>query len=190
MSNSQQSSGVWVGFVGLGFIGLLIYFFIINVIDKLNDINPDLAKSLVSAGTPIVIALVSVMFAKLWEQHLQKQQDIRAKKIPFYEGQIKFMLKMILSEKYGEKIPEQSDIERKFLDFTQELIVWGSPEVIQAWSDFKAYDWKNSNPKDSLLRLEEFMLVIRKDLGNNNSILKKGDLVKLFINDFHELGME
>ncbi|XGV86390.1 MAG: hypothetical protein ACAF42_12565 [Limnothrix sp. BL-A-16] len=187
MSNSQQSSGIWVG---LAVIVWLASFFVISVIDKLNAINPDLSKSLVSAGTPIVIALISVMIAKLWEQRLQKQQEIRMKKMPVYEKQIKDILKIILAEKYGDTIPEQSAIEKGFLDFTQELIVWGSPEVIQAWSSFKTYDWSSSSPKDSLLRLEEFMLVIRKDLGNNNSILKKGDLVKLFINDFHELDME
>ncbi|WP_437619822.1 hypothetical protein [Sorangium sp. So ce1151] len=51
-------------------------------------------------------------------------------------------------------------------------------------SEFRLHDWVNGTHADGFLKFEKFVKAIRADLGNSNSELKHGDLIKLFVNDF------
>ncbi len=77
-----------------------------------------------------------------------------------------------------------ADRKKSFQSFTQKLLIWGGPEVIQAWSAFRLHDWSQGKKEDGMIKLETFIRAIRTELGNSNSTFAAGDLVRLFINDF------
>ena len=71
-----------------------------------------------------------------------------------------------------------------FVSFTRDLIVWGNPSVIKAYERFRR---GSSSEVGVLLLLDDILREIRKDLGNSNWGIKRGDLVKLFLFDPEKL---
>ncbi|MBD2665728.1 hypothetical protein [Richelia sinica] len=185
MNHSQQKPvSLFVSLVTVILLGMGLYWFISALIDKLNSIDSDLGKAIITGGVTVSIAVLTLVIGKLWEQQVKIQQDIREKKIPVYEKQIEIFFSLIFAEKNGDDKPTQEELRKAFQLFTEKLIIWGSPEVIQAWSEFKLYDWQNSDSLEGFLKVEALLRAIRKDLGNSNSKLALGDISKLFINDF------
>lgn len=185
MDDKQQSVNMFVSLLVVGLLGLGVYWLITAIIDKLNSVDSDLGKALVTGGVTVSVAVVSLVIGKLWEQQVKIQQDIREKKIPVYEKQIEIFFSIMFAEKYGGKKPTEDELGKAFQDFTEKLIIWGSAEVIQAWLAFRLHDWQNSNTVEGFLKVEILLKAIRKDLGNSNSNLAVGDITKLFVNDFN-----
>jgi len=76
--------------------------------------------------------------------------------------------------------------------FTEEILVWGSDEVVKTWVEFRYANWEEGSDgrasHENLFRLEELFLALRKDLGLKNKKLDKGDLLRLFVNDLQATG--
>ncbi|MDZ7616964.1 MAG: hypothetical protein U1E05_08170 [Patescibacteria group bacterium] len=172
--------------VALGVVALLglgVYFFIAAVIDKLNALNSDLGKAIVAGAVTVAAAIITLVVGKVWEQRVKIQQEVREKKVPVYEKQIETFFAVMFAQKTGAKAASPEELQKAFLAFTEKLIIWGSPEVIKAWSAFRLHDWQNTTPQAGFLKLEAFIRAIRADLGGSNSGLPDGELMRLFIND-------
>jgi hypothetical protein len=185
MNDKQQPVNIFVSLLIVGLLGLGLYWLITSLIDKLNSVDSDLGKALVTGGVTVSVAVVSLVIGKLWEQQVKIKQDIREKKIPVYEKQIETFFSIIFAEKNGQRKLTEDEIGKAFQEFTEKLIIWGSEEVIQAWLAFRFCDWQNNDSIEGVLKIETLLQAIRKDLGNSNSKLKVGDITKLFVNDFN-----
>ncbi len=185
MSAKQQNPvEIFISLLVVFLLGIGLYLLITAFIDKLNSVGSDLSKAIITGGVTVSVAVFSLVIGKLWEQQVQIQQNLREKKIPVYEKQIEIFFSAMFAEKYGDKKLTKEEIAKAFNKFTEKLIIWGSAEVIKAWSDFRLHNWENGKPAEGFLKVEYLMKAIRKDLGNSNSNLSDGDIVKLFINDF------
>ena len=77
----------------------------------------------------------------------------------------------------------------KFMaEVTQELVIWGSDEMIDAFYKFRMKSIDSANgakqePNEILFTVESLLLAIRKDLGHKNKNMPKGKLLGLFVND-------
>ncbi len=84
----------------------------------------------------------------------------------------------------GELPPE---LRKRFLRLNRGLIIWASPNVIKAWQRFKRASEAGANV---LFAADDVYQAIRKDLGNSNLGLSRGDLIKLQLKDPDELKAE
>ena len=165
--------------------GFGLYWFVAALIDKLASVQGDLSKTLVASSATIIIAVITLVVGKVWEQKLKTREDIRAKKIPVYEKQIETFFSVFMSEKISGKKISERELMKAFTAFSEKLIVWGSSEVIQAWVNFRTIKHEGAQ---GLKMMEELFLAIRKDLGNDSSQLKNHELLRLFVNDLDENG--
>ncbi|MDU2353332.1 MAG: hypothetical protein E7D92_01810, partial [Anaerococcus sp.] len=61
---------------------------------------------------------------------------------------------------------------------------WGSDEVVRKWIEIRTSSLNSdSNSINNLFVLEDIIFLIRKDLGQKNKGLKRGDILSFFIND-------
>lgn len=169
--------------VGLGYG---FYWLLARILDHLSNITSDSGKAMVAAGTTIFGSVVTLVFGKAWEQRVKIQEEVRQRKLPVYEEQIKLLFSMMFSSREGSSPLTPQEIIRTHRAFTEKIIVWGGPGVIKAWTDFRLYNWTGDNPIGGFAKLEGLMKAIRTELGNSNMTLQEGDLLKLFINDFDE----
>lgn len=187
--NSKPQYSLVIALAVVGLLGLGVYYFLVAVIDKLNAVNSDLGKAVVAGAVAVAAAIVTQVVGKVWEQRVKIQQEVREKKVPVYEKQIETFFAVMFAQKAGGTPPSQEDLQKAFMAFTEKLIIWGGPGVIRAWSAFRHHDWGNTAPAEGMLRLEEFLREIRTDLGNSNTGLPQGELMRLFINDLPPGGL-
>lgn len=111
-----------------------IYLFGLGYSQILRDTSDDVSKTLVTAFFSLLGSVAVVVVGKLVEQKIKVESEIRERKRPVYEEFLKTLFEAGFSGNNGAFTGEQ----RKVLDnFSHKLILWGSPEMIQAWGDWR-----------------------------------------------------
>jgi hypothetical protein len=91
----------------------------------------------------------------------------------------------ILKESPGE---EQTSEFFKYL--TTKMLLYGPAPIIKEWIEFRLRGMSTAgdptNPT-SLLNYEKLLLLVRMDLGHDDSDMKMGDLLRVYVNDFDEM---
>jgi hypothetical protein len=182
------------------FLGLLVIAISFGVATVFLD--SDVATAIVTAGTTIFVSVFSAIWARNAEKTQAIEQQIREKKTPIYEEFIAIAFDILWAGKRDKqpdntKIVQQrqrkgssnreenSDPVDRLQKLTPQLIVWGTDEVIASWVRFRqvSANVKKEDPMEVMYAFEEFISAIRQDLGHKNDLLKKGDLLRIFIND-------
>lgn len=104
-----------------------------------------------------------------------------------YQKLIEMVYRMTAKAK-DDSAYTQDELMKDFNEFSQALTLWGSPKAIKLWTSWRLANTEGKpkpNPQDLLFAMEEVMLQLRRDMGLKRG-LKKGDLLKLFINDVDE----
>ncbi len=177
--------------LGLFLIALLVscvYLLVAKLWTIFSSVDPRLGVGLIVACTTVIVSVVSVLISKHLETKATIQAHLREKKTPTYEKIIKFMFRLVFSEKLGRKKPSDKEMMEFMAEITQELVVWGSDEMLYAFHEFRTASIENAdndsaNVHDILLAVEDFLLAIRKDLGHDNKKISRGKILGLFIND-------
>jgi hypothetical protein len=148
-------------------IGALIYGIVLD---------PAVAGPIAGA----VGVLVAAILQRRWEKRQELERSRREQMSPIYER-----LVGILKESPGEE--ETSEF---FRDLTTKMLLYGPAPIIKEWIEFRlrgmATAGDPTNPT-SLLNYEKLLLLVRKDLGHDDSELKLGDLLRIYVNDFDEM---
>jgi hypothetical protein len=166
-------------------MGYGVYLGASKLLAQLAAVTSDLGKAIVAAGATITIATVTVVFGKIWEQRVKLQDDVRQRKLPIYQAHIEFMFKTIYASMDKQEADELDPaVVAEFRRFTSQVLVWGGPEVIKTWTVFRLHTWDGTSTRQGFLKFEAFVKALRVELGNRNTSLTDGDLIKLFINDF------
>ena len=167
-------------------LGWGVYLFVAALLDKLSSVQSELAKAIIAASATVLAAVIALVAGKIWEQRLKIRDEIRAKKIPIYEKHIATFFRIFFAPKITGKQPDQKELVAAFAAFSEQMITWGSSDVIKAWNEFRSLDHAATPPKEQIDRLEGIFMAIRKDVGNDVRSLQKGDLLRLFLNDDHK----
>ncbi len=113
---------------------------------------------------------------------------LREKKIPTYEKIINFIFSLTFADKLEKERPTENEMIKFMAEITQELVIWGSDEMLNAFYKFRMTSIENtggdsSNPFGVLIMVEDLLLAIRKDLGHKNKNVSRGKILGLFVND-------
>jgi hypothetical protein len=169
--------------ISLGYVAYLIIAYLIGLISVID--KQVAASIIVASGT--VLAAVG---AALYVQRRTKEREIfeahRPQKIEVYKQFMEAISDVLRKSKDGQMdSPEYTkSLEEFFINFTRDLIVWGSPSVIRSYENFRL---GSSSSPNVLLLVDDVLREIRGDLGNSNVGIKRGDLIKLFLKDPNEI---
>lgn len=183
------------GLVLLMGIGILIAMGINVALDWLNGICDDvihfLSKVVTKLDAVVIVALItgtvsivgviiSSVVAKIIDYRKSRQEYLAQKREQPY-GQFVDMVYKIQenSKKPGSYTNDQmiSDLSK----FSREITLWGSPNVVKKWVQFRENGTNPDAGVDNLFILEEIMNEMRKDMGLKK--MPKGNLLAFFIND-------
>lgn len=184
--------------VGIFALGKTINIF--GYIDQLyesGDLPLPLLLSVVTALATVTTAIVTTLIAKNNDLRLQVRAEQKDSKVLIYEELTQFFFKIIFSSKVKNKEveTEQKDQEGEIVEFlvnyTPKIIMWGSDEVLREFYLFRSKSVSaGSDPKkvtEIIIKFEELLFSIRKDLGHKNRNLRKGNILGLFVNDYEKL---
>lgn len=170
-------------------LAALVVWLLVAVVQALRGLPQATSSAMITASATLLVALTTVLVTRYFERRGVRERGQQEKRIPVYEEFVTGMLDLIGATRPPDKRtePTAETIYPVFARFTERLIVWGSDDVIREWVDLRGAFMTANSDKDNvanLYRLENLFLVIRKDLGLSNNKLQKGDLLRLWINDF------
>jgi len=138
--------------------------------------------------TAIITALVAIYGYHKTQSELKKR-DIneahRKHKIDTYKQIMTFYSEILLNTTQNKSKLMPKNVESRIIQFTTDLINWGSADTILAFSKMKNLQEHNKNK--ILLYLDDLLFAIREDLDLSNKNLNKGDLVKLYLSNPEEM---
>jgi len=148
-----------------------------------------LAAAIVAAAGTLLASVAAVVYS---QQRLRKREiaeSHRAKKAELYSKFIKEMIELLMKYKGSEpdvrSIAEDAKLQSFFMEFTSDLMLWGSRGVINKYSAFRSHGQPSAG--NVLLLADDLLRAMRKDLGHSNLFLGRGELIKLLLSDPEKL---
>jgi hypothetical protein len=165
----MERIGTFVGWiVALAIIALGSWAFIKGV-----DKDPAVVGTVFTALAGIIV----VVYQRSREKNQELERSHRDQMAPIYD-QLVEMAKDI--DEFVKR--PQREQEAFFKELSTKLLLHGPPSVIRTWLGW--LQLLGVTPLSVPLRAQEkLLLAIREDLGLNNSGLKPGDLIKLYLNE-------
>ncbi len=131
-----------------------------------------------------LIGLFGMLLVTLIVHYLTKKREINARhfadKRDGYMHLIDLIFELLFSIKAGRRLSEKT-MQEKIIKFKKSLLVWGGPEIIEAWNHYELKADENLSSEGHILELENVLRAVRKDLGHNDSTLEFGSLSALFL---------
>ena len=134
---NQDKKQMALGFTLLGALLYGGYLLIAKLWTIFSTVDPKLAVGVVAASTTVIVSLVSVLISKHLDRKAQILAHLREKKIPTYEKIINFIFSLTFAEKLGKKQPTEKEMMKFMAEVAQELVIWGSDEMIDAFYKFR-----------------------------------------------------
>lgn len=171
-----------VYFIGVFLKENLPIFFTI-IIDYLRTMTSSLDAVILVALITSTITLLNSFYSRYSDNKNKRKEYLNTKREGPYSDFIELINKVTQQGKSGFNYSDE-DMLKDVSSFNSKLILWGSPNVVKKWNDFRKQSSENSvegNTKDTLILIEDVMNEMRKDLGVKK--VKKGNILSIFIND-------
>jgi hypothetical protein len=152
----------------VGIVALAIWAFIKGV-----EKDPAVVGTVITAVAGVGI----VVYQRRREKLQELERSHRLQMGPLYTQLVEMMKDW---EEFAQK-PE-SEQQAFFKDLSTKLILFGATPVLKAWVSWQV-EASRAAPPQGLVALEKVLLAIREDLGHDNSGLKQGDVLRLFVNE-------
>ena len=131
-----------------------------------------------------LIGMLGMLSVALVVHYQTKKREIDARhfanKRAGYMILIDLIFELLFSIKEGKSLSEKA-MQKKMIKFKKSLLVWGGPEIIEAWNQYELTVAANLPSVNLILELENVLRAVRKDLGHNDSTLEFGSLSALFL---------
>lgn len=165
-------------------LGLLIRFAAAGIVSLCNAMG-SLDVAIVVALITGTISIMTVVIGGIASNNQRKEYYLRQHRGTPYQKLVEMVYKMMAKGKNPESYSEE-ELFNDFSEFSQALTLWGSPKAIQQWNEWrKANTGGKPDPKELLFAMERIMMQLRAGMGQKGG-LKKGDLLRLFINDLDD----
>jgi hypothetical protein len=144
----------------------------------------EIAASLIATLGSVLAASLAYIVG----QERSKSRDIaeahRPRKVELYDPFLTYMLDFMQKSAKGgspANLNDNPELLKVFTTFTKDLMLWGSPDVIQAWSRFR--DDGGGSGVGAVAKFDDLIRAIRRDLGHNSWLLPRGSFVRLVISN-------
>ena len=144
--------------------------------------------ALIHAGPAVqsgILAIIGTFTAGILANNSAKKREIEARhfneKREGYTAFVSTIIETLLAEKLGRNPPSTRQLLEKVIQYKKMLLIWGDADVIKMWNKFEIMGIDNTDNNATLMVWDELLREMRKDLGKDNSQLRKGELVSLIL---------
>jgi hypothetical protein len=150
-----------------------------------------LDKSILGPLLAALVGLTGILVTQWSSKSREIAESHRASKVKVYELFFDIIEMFLYEADRDEKVMVDGELspaaKRLFAQFSRELLIWGSPGVIEAWLSYRRITSRSPETSEIMVSVDKMLKEIRKDLGNRNFGLKQGDLVRIYLKDPSEL---
>jgi hypothetical protein len=180
----QLARGFAALFVVVGLAAAVVY----GVVVALDHLRTGVAAGVLTASATVLIAVFSLVGSQRADRRKLIEQSVRERKVPLYDELIRFWVE---TTNLADELTEDEMIER-WREFQREslhtLVLWMSEPVLAAYNRLRVITLRNAElgtveGYGLMFAFEDLLLAVRKDLGHSNEGVKRGDLLRLWIED-------
>lgn len=174
---------VVVAALGIGIVIKTAGESLVAFFDALGTLDTAITVAFITGAVSVIAVVAGGIASNVQRENYYLRQHREAP----YQKLIEMVYRMTAKAK-DDSAYTQDELMKDFNEFSQALTLWGSPKAIKLWTSWRLANTEGKpkpNPQDLLFAMEEVMLQLRRDMGLKRG-LKKGDLLKLFINDVDE----
>lgn len=172
----------------------LLWWVASSISSYIDAANPNVAAAIIGTSGTIIVGLSAVLIAQFYTSKRTIADAHRDTKTAIYGEFIAMIQKQmditrdepLFSDKYDDE-EAAKDLLKSISQFQERMFLWASPNVIQCWLNCRVQAEGQTSARDSLLLWDGLIRAMRKDLGQSNYRLKKGDLVKMMLKDPTEI---
>ena len=164
---------------GLVFTGLSA------VISNLGTLDAAIDVALITGCVSIVTVMGGALLNSWLSYRHKSQEFLRKRREKPYRKLVEINFKMLQRSKMGEEYTAEEMLS-DYMEFGQELALWGSAKAIRLWDEWRmASVDEKPDPRALLFSMENVLAQLRIDMGQRGKI-RKGDILKIYINDLGE----
>jgi len=169
--------------VGFALVFCLIwggYRFVIYAVHVFSSLDRNIAAAIIAASATIIASTIAIVLSKHYELKKERAVAHRDKKVGLYDEFLKELFDIFLmgqeNKSPEDQVPFLREIQRK-------IILWSGPEVIKSYALWhKEMTLRLQSPRaKSMMKMIEFFLALRKDLGHSNKGLKREYLLRFML---------
>jgi len=177
-------------FVGLTVLALLILLvwyaarFLLYLFRIFPTLDPEIAAAIIAGSVTIFSSVAVFILSKYFEAKAQRKAAHRDKKVELYSSFVEKLLGLFSGSAAGDV--NAAGITGPFLlEMHRKLILWSGPEVIKAYAEWnKELTTQRNGPRaKSMIRMIDFFLALREDLGHSNRGIKHEYLVRFMLRE-------
>ena len=186
MAKQNTPGQTILGLILIAIIGVAAYFGLGVLWETLSSLDPRVGTT-VGVVVGATIAGLFTMRTKRIEEEAALRERLREKKIPTLEQVVALIFDLQFAAKKGQQPPDEKETIKRMVNITQELVIWGSDDMLRQYRAFKEATLKQAagtaHPMQTVYAVEDLLMAVRKDAGHKNKGLKRGSILRLFIND-------
>lgn len=185
-SRILQFISVLFGFALIFGAGYLLWLVAARLLTFLESANPSVSASIVGAMATVLVGVGGALYTQSQIKKREIEEAHRARKVEIYKEFLDIAARMMAegNENVSLKPPTQQELVDFLVGFKTNVVLWGSPKVINAQLNFQ----KASTEGGHVLKaLDHLYKAIREDIGLSNRGLDRHQLVKMYLSNPDEM---
>lgn len=178
---------VALGFALMAVVLYGVYRLLMALVAAFGAVESDVTVAVVAGAATVIVSVVSIVLSKRFENRAAIVQELRQKKVPVYEDIIQTFIGALMAGNLGKPQPTEAEMMEFFARSTEQLIIWGSDEVVLEYRKFRLNFAATAGDPLGLFLFEELLSILRKDLGHRNKGFARGTILGLFVNDIDDV---
>jgi len=149
------------------------------------ELDKTIAAAIVAGTFTVIATTITVMVGRYFEEKRKQSELHREQKITMYDAFIARIFEMFANDAVETKDTDTeagNELERiQFLrEHQRQFLLWSSSGVIRAYAEWQKTLTGEPNAQ-TVLKMENFFLAVRRDLGHANWGIKQGDTVRFLL---------
>ncbi len=157
----------------------LIYKIAVLFISALSLLDSDISVAIIAGSATIFASVLAVIISRYFQVKREQEIAHRDKKVELYDQFLTRLFDIFLS---GDKNKQASEDLIPFLrEVQRKLILWAGPNVIKSYADWHKLITTKPARAIQMIKMIDFFLSLRKDLGHSNSGIQREHLVRFLL---------
>jgi len=186
ISKFWQFVSILFGFALILGAGYLLWLVAARLLTFLESANPSVSAAIVGAMATVLVGVGGALHTQSQIKKREIEEAHRARKVEIYKDFLDIAARMMANgnENVSLKPPSQQELVDFMVGFKTNVVLWGSPKVINAQLNFQKI---SSEGGHVLKAVDQLYKAIREDIGLSNRGLDRHQLVKMYLSNPDEM---